>query len=493
MNSITILNNKKCQLSLDDLTVFRKIDRVLSFRLDGVEYTSSFKDGHWDGITHLLTKRGIFPIGLLSTVLQELHKEEITPNIVDRRPGLIMAHKLDITNQLKIMDKTPRDHQQRALMAIMATNDGNKIRKGIIRAATGSGKTLITAMATAELNKPTIVYVIGLDLLKQFHQLFTSIFEEKIGFIGNGICDIQRINIASVWTVGRALGISSKEIILDDENDGSEAFDQTNQQKIIQMLKETKVHLFDECHSVTCSTFRSIYDQIDPEYIFGFSGTPYRDDNSDLLITGMLGEKIIDIPASELIEKGLLVQPTIKFISIPRQPLSSETYQSVYKKYVVENEERNQILIQEIKNLLVKKYKILVLTKQIKHQQILNDLLIDEGIAFEMLNGNDGVDRRQEVKELLNTGKIDLILASTIFDIGVDISALNALVLCGGGKSSIKTLQRIGRVIRQHPGKKFVAVVDTFDNTKYLKKHSLNRYQVYCQEAGFKVFKSSEM
>ena len=110
-----------------------------------------------------------------------------------------------------------------------------------------------------------------------------------------------------------------------------------------------------------------------------------------------------------------------------------------------------------------------------------------------MLYGNDNLDRRTEVKTLLVDKKINVILASTIFDLGIDIPELNALVLCGSGKSTIRALQRIGRVIRFLPNKKYAAVVDFYDQVKFLKKHSQLRADIYSSEDGFKVILCKEM
>ena len=65
-----------------------------------------------------------------------------------------------------------------------------------------------------------------------------------------------------------------------------------------------------------------------------------------------------------------------------------------------------------------------------------------------MLYGEDNLEERNKVKQQLYDKEIDIILASSVYDVGVDLSILSGLVLCGGGKSSIKTLQRVGRVIR---------------------------------------------
>lgn len=353
--------------------------------------------------------------------------------------------------------------------------------------------TLCLATITAKLNKPTIIYVIGLDLLKQCHDLFTELFDEPIGYIGDGVCNIERINIASIWTVGRALNINKKKICTDDEISSKEKFNKNQTNDIISLLSNTKVHIFDECHVVTCDTIQSIHKKIDPEYIYGFSGTPFRDDNTDLLINGILGEQIINVSASDLIDRGILAQPIIKFYTVPKMSLPMAPYQTVYKSYITENDVRNTIAVKCTKDLLNKGYTPLVLFKQINHGKILYDMMLDAGIKCEMLYGNDSLSRRTEVKEALENGDIQAILASTIFDLGVDIPLLNSLVLCGGGKSSIRALQRIGRVIRQYPGKKFAAVVDFYDQVKFLKKHSKIRGNIYSSEKGFRIIKSKEM
>jgi len=353
--------------------------------------------------------------------------------------------------------------------------------------------TLCIGTITATLNKPTIVYVIGIDLLKQMHDLFTKLFDEPIGFIGDGVCDVQRINIATIWTIGRSLNVNKKKICLDDEVNNGEKFDKNQVSKILGLLEQTKVHIFDECHVVTCDTIQSIHKKINPEHIYGFSGTPYRDDNTDLLINGILGEQIIDVSASELIEKGFLAQPIIKFYSVPKMSLPMAPYQTVYKSYIVDNDIRNNLIVKCTKELLDKKYTPLVLFKQINHGKILHEMMLEQNIKCEMLYGNDSLKRRTEVKEQLEDKKIDVLLASTIFDLGVDIPMHNSLVLCGGGKSSIRALQRLGRVLRFFPNKKYAAVVDFYDQVKFLKKHSMIRYQIYSSEKGFKIITCKEM
>ena len=48
-------------------------------------------------------------------------------------------------------------------------------------------------------------------------------------------------------------------------------------------------------------------------------------------------------------------------------------------------------------------------------------------------------------------------------------------------------MQRIGRVIRAHPGKKDAIVIDFIDNAKYLLDHTTSRIETYKREVAFSL------
>jgi len=167
----------------------------------------------------------------------------------------------------------------------------------------------------------------------------------------------------------------------------------------------------------TCNTFKALYKAIDAEHLYGLSGTPYRGDGADLLVEGILGEKILDISASELIAKKVLVQPIIKFVSVPAISMSGGQYQSVYKTYIVENDTRNALIVKNTKMLLDKGHQVLVLYKTINHGKILLEKFKDNNIDCELLSGKNSLEERGEIKERLLKRELNLIIASTIFDI----------------------------------------------------------------------------
>ena len=65
---------------------------------------------------------------------------------------------------------------------------------------------------------------------------------------------------------------------------------------------------------------------------------------------------------------------------------------------------------------------------------------------------------------------------------GLDIPRLDCLILAGGGRSSTRAFQRIGRVLRLYPGKTRGIVFDFEDATPMLRRHSDIRKKLFRTE-----------
>lgn len=483
MNSTLVIYGKECQIvEENDINFLHMLDAELSFKIMGAEYSPAYKAHRWDGMQRILTSDLRFNYGLLNRVIQFYQKYNKELKIIDQRNKKTVSTSIDIVTPLINIGKPPYQHQLEALEAAK-NNDC-----GIIRMATGSGKSLTSALITAHFGKTTNIYVIGTDLLYQFYKFYKSIFgEDNVGIIGDGLCEIRDINIVSIWTAGQALGLNVSDIILDSSED--EKTDPSKYGQILKVLKTAKVHQIDECHLSSCKTIQEINKIINPEHIYGFSASPWRDDGSDLLIESILGKNIINISASLLIERGLLVKPTIIFKKVPPMRIKKQ-YQTVYKNYIVNNDIRNNMIVDSAKQLVDQGYQPLVLYNSVNHGQIIYNKM-KEVLPCAILSGKDEQEIREKAKEDIESGKIKCIIASKIFDIGVDIPSLSGLVLAGSGKSSVRALQRIGRVIRKYETptykKKRAAVVDFYDDVHYLRGHSNDRYKIYNYEEGFDV------
>lgn len=486
MAKIIIKGNTSQIIEEPDLEHILALDKHLSFYVIGAEHTAAFRgyfnsNGDfikWDGFKKLLTPTLLFPTGLVERVKEFYASANKTIDIVDRRPAKSVGTPKDIITKLTAVGKPPRPYQL-GVLDVVDQND-----KGIIKIATGGGKSLVAALIAAHLGKKTIIYVIGKDLLYQFYNFFCETFNEKIGIVGDGKCEIHDINIVSIWTAGQALGMDKKDILLDSDDD-EEAIGKNKYVDILKMMADTKVHIIDECHMSACETIQQVFKKAKAEHFYGLSGSPWRDDGQDLLIESILGKYIVNISASTLIKAGYLAQPLIRFRVVPPYHYELEkSYQSIYKKYVTENDIRNGLVLEAAKSLVDKGYQTLVLFSSLKHGKLLYNLF-KQHMRCAILDGSNDNEERAQVKKDLMEHKIDCVLASKIFDIGVDIPSLSGLVLACGGKSTVKALQRVGRVIRSYPGKTYAVIIDFIDQATYLMEHSKTRYRIYVSEEGF--------
>jgi superfamily II DNA or RNA helicase len=493
MSKIIITGNK-CQIKDEtDLDFLQSLNKHLSVFIESSIYSQAYKKGfydkndgnfkRWDGFNHLLSANLIFKVGLLDRVVKFFKDSGKDVDVIDARVAIIKGEPRDISIGLQKLNLIPYPYQQEIVDRLV--NE----RLGIVKSATGSGKSLIIAMTVARLGKTTCIFVIGKTLLYQFHDLLSNLFSEEIGIIGDGKCVIKKINIVSVWSVGQALSIKKKDLLNDDEDTDEEAISKEKYSDIKKLINETRVAIIDESHIASCNTIKTIHKNLNNiNHLFGFSGSPFKGtkNSESILLEELLGNYLADISASFLIKKGYLAKPYIKFVNVPKKHIEG-TYQQVYREYVVENEQRNNLVVKYTKDFVEKGRKTLVIFNNISHGKILYDLISGEGIRCTLLSGKDDQEEREQAKQDLINDNIDCIICSKILEIGADIPIASALVLASPSKSIVKTIQRVGRVIRKYPGKENSFIVDFVDNIKYLHNHSKTRLEIYRAEPEFEI------
>jgi len=485
MTKITI-NNVYCQIiDLNDHDVIKQVDECLSYFVLGHEFTKAYKSGwydnkegkwkKWDGKKHLLSSNLKFLSGLLWRVEAVLRNNGIKFEIEDNRKESPPGDPIEIKNI------EYRDYQNSIVETALREKSGS------IQSATGSGKSIIIARILAAMNVKTIVYVTGIDLLYQMQEMFEKILKTKIGIIGDGKAEIHRINICTIWTASMALG---KKYIRENEEDYTrdEAFNEKNKVRITKAIKEAELVFFDEAHMMACGSIQTINNHsVSARYKFGLSGSMWRDDGADLLLEAVCGPLIITVTSTELIKQGFLVEPVIHFVSVPKKDnLSSDKYQTIYKEYIIENEIRNDLIVKAAIKLVKANRKVLILVKNIKHGKILLEQLGSQFNTY-FIKGDIDSDERNFVRKSFIEGIISIMIATAVYDQGIDIPNLDALILAGSGKSSGRAIQRLGRVIRPFPGKSKAIVVDFIDQAPYLLGHTSERIKIYRTEAGFKI------
>ena len=241
--------------------------------------------------------------------------------------------------------------------------------------------------------------------------------------------------------------------------------------KDLSILQNYKIVVFDECHHVAAATLYKIAMKLQEQMVIGLSATPYREDGEELKVYGSLGKIVYQISLRQLIDEGHLCDAQLDIVELEHLKWDGiSNYQDIYRDYIIDNPERNDQIVGKCEEYYGKK--ILILVNQINHGEMLDSFLKPFNSVF--------LHSKTKKKDF----DANIIIATSILDEGIDLPDREVIVLAGGGKSSIKVLQRVGRVLRTHPSKKIATIVDFKDSAKYLSKHYKRRMEIY-EEHGF--------
>lgn len=453
------------------------IDEATTYAVPGHQYAPSYLERRWDGRRHLFDRRTLrFPAGLVARVCEVLDKHHVAYQIVPETevPAASVSYRSPAFEL--------RDYQHEAVEAALAA------KRGVLELATGAGKTVIAARMISELGLPAIFFVHTRDLLHQTHAFFQEHLSRKVGIVGDGAVHLAPLTVATLQTVGRALGVAiapqSDDEVPWEEDTTDIAHSKT---RLVEYVRQCPVVFFDECHHVPAESFYALAMQTSGAcYRFGLSATPYRADKLDLLMEAALGPKVFRANASTLIDKGYLVAPEIVMLSPPAYHAATSRsidYATIFHEYIVTNPDRNRLIAQQASELAEAGKSVLVLVAHVAHGQRLAELLPQA----QFVQGADSAAKRQRVFRRLEKKTYRIVIATTLADEGLDVPTLDAVILASGGKSETRTLQRIGRALRPAPGKDKALIIDFFDHAPFLKDHSLRRLQIYRTEPRFQV------
>jgi superfamily II DNA or RNA helicase len=222
---------------------------------------------------------------------------------------------------------------------------------------------------------------------------------------------------------------------------------------------------------------------IDAYYRFAFSGTPYREDGTEMLIQASFGKVLMHASSSELIRRGRLVRPYILMIDAPwGRGEACGSWLESHKRFVVGNAERNRMIAaitDEVRGI----GPTMLLVKEISHGEALHKLI--PGSVF--IKGGDTKRTKDGAIADLMDGTLPILIATPIGDEGLNLRSLAVLILADAGQSSIKLTQRVGRSLRIFPGKSCSLVIDFRDGETTLAKHATRRRSLYLAEEEFVV------
>lgn len=515
------------------------VHKTLSYQVEGAEFSAAFGAAKWDGRSSFFSNATCtFPAGFTHLVHAELKRAGVTVQIAQKPLPAPLGNPQILADEEAGGD--PRyAYQPRTIRQLMRHG------RGIAQIATGGGKSRIARLAVRTIRRPTLFITTRGVLM---HQMKAGFEEDgfRIGVIGDGEWSpVKGVNVAMVQTLVarlkegsvedelkaivtrranaeekakldlkaslKAAGVKTPEIHkrldaleqklederISDEEMAAEATRKAKRQSLIReqtirFLELIELVIGEEAHEAGGNSYYEILRHCrNAHYRLALTATPFmRDDAEDnMRLMAAFGPILIQVTEKQLIDAGILATPYFKYVdcSPPKGLFKTTPYQRAYKIGIVENLNRNARVVQEAVRGVRAGLPVMILIQRKDHGTELVRQLEGQGIRVRFIQGESSQAVRQAALNALRDGKIQVLIGTTILDVGVDVPAVGMVILAGGGKAEVALRQRIGRGLRaKKTGANVCFVLDFRDGlNEHLKGHARQRFQIVEATPGF--------
>lgn len=461
-----------------------QVQKCLEAYAPGYKYMLNYKRGRWDGKINLFDGES-FLTGLLPIVVEALEHHKVPFNLID-------ARKI-VTPTLRPSWINLRPYQQEIVNKVITNVQfGTWWPRGVIQVATGGGKTEMAADIIAMTNVPTIFLVHRKDLQTQALERFKHyhIDAGTLDNIGNQNVTVTTIQSLMSWDMNFDKFYTNSEgaeVERDDSWLEAKLGKQERREgEVRKALADIQQVFIDEAHLVASKMervglFGAALQLMPNAYMrWGLTATPFmREQLHDWMLEGGTGNILCKVTNRELIDAGYLTECVVDMFLTGKQPDIPKTWPECYDFGIITNRIRNDKIAQCFKTY---PGPTLILVNKLGH----GDLLAAK-LKIPFLSGKSTATERKQAIEDMKAGNLSGVIASTIWDEGIDIANIKTVILAGGGKSDIKNLQRLGRGLRLSEGKSQLKLVDFIDQSPaILANHSKLRKALWVEQ-GFKI------
>lgn len=333
-------------------------------------------------------------------------------------------------------------------MQVTAINSLENLRKegknkALLISATGTGKTYLSAFDVRNFNPKKALFIVHREqIAKQALESFRNVFG-----------DIRTMGILSG---------GKKEL----ENDFIFSTIQTlSKDNVLQSFKKDYFDyiIIDEVHKAGANTYQKILSYFNPQFLLGMTATPERSDEFDIF-------KIFDyniayeIRLQQALEEDLLCP----FHYFGISDLIINNGEEIKFKHLVADERVNHI-IEKINfyGYDGNRVKGLVFCSNKDEAKELSKKFNERGYRTVALTGENSQKEREDAIRKLEEDlgeQLDYIFTVDIFNEGVDIPAVNQVIMLRETKSAIIFVQQLGRGLRKYKDKEYVVVIDFVGN-----------------------------
>jgi superfamily II DNA or RNA helicase len=490
MSDITIIKKDEVYAKVTcEKHITKELSEYFTFFVPGYQFVPAYRNRIWDGKIRMfnLQTNQIY-LGLLPYIESFCNERSYTFDYGNPRPDVeddySLYHAKKFVDSLNIHARGEpieiREHQLDAYIHAMQK------RRALLVSPTASGKSLIIYLIFRQLHQyQNLKGLIIVPTTSLVEQLYSDFGDYNDGEMTN----VHRIYQGKEKDTDKPLTISTWQSLYKLPKEYFHQFDYI---------------IGDEAHLFKAQSLTTILTScVNAKYRIGLTGTLDGTKTHKLVLEGLFGTVKKVISTKELIDKQQLSNFEIKCLVLKHtdeECLKAKDYNYPEEiQYLISHEVRNKF----IKNLTVSLGKnTLVLYQMVdKHGKILYDMIretekIGNRKVFFVHGGTDTTDR-EEIRRIMEIEQDAIVVASFgTFSTGINIRNLHNIIFAMPTKSSIRTLQSIGRGLRQNDGKEIATLYDISDDLRFKKhmnytlKHFLERTKIYNEERfPFKIYK----
>lgn len=371
------------------------------------------------------------------------------------RSALKKERRTDSTNAAAYFDIKPFPYQEEILEKLSTERSVHKRNKNLLVAATGTGKTVISAFDYKKFRQENpsakLLFVAHRkEILQQTQATFQGVLKDH--------------NFGELWVDG-----------LEPERfENVFASIQTLNNRLENLNLSANYYDFiiiDEVHHIAASSYRSVLEYFSPKILLGLTATPERMDGEDIL-KDFCDTIAAEIRLPEALNRKLLC-PFQYFGVTDNVDLSNVTWQNgrylpgeLSKLYTQNNLRVNHILTNINKYLNdIQDVRALCFCVTQEHAQFMAEKFSLAGLKADYLVSSRN-NERSELRRKFMQKEINYLFVVDIFNEGVDIPEIDTVLFLRPTESLTVFLQQLGRGLRLADTKDCLTVLDFVGNSR---------------------------
>ena len=485
---IKVLDAVDCQITESTKEELKWLKGLLSYRAvyyKRGQFGSKRKDYDKSLVVRIRGRGDFLPTGFLPRVEAAARDQGMDVQIEGAVNGLVPNEAPDVPgvvfrpDQIRLIDAAVRE------------------QRGVLVSPPGSGKTWVLMGLLSRFPDSRALIVthstsIVLQTMKELHNHGFCVGEPPTGDLqaGGVVVTTRQQLVGQACPHCKSHGVGSRDKIkkvFTCKSCGASFSDRIPQVKPHhqEWMRELDIVVVDEAHLFGGdgnSQYTLIMRNTLAPVRIGLTGTaPDPEKEVGMVLEGMLGPVIEKVSYEEGNRVGILSNVKFEFIRVPKRPALGDLkqYDEIHQNALVENRQRNLLILDKVAELIGRGMTVLVFINQIAQGRCLQELasLLDLDVLF--IQGSTENEVREEVKQGIIDGEIRCVISSKIWREGVNIPNLGAVILAAGGKAELSNLQSIGRGLRSADGKEHAVIVDLLDPYRYLAEHTVQRIGFY--------------